>query len=181
MGNMSDQSIDDKTATSMKWLVLALIWMTIVSYFILILLRESIKKVPGISTLFLFPKNIKIPYPYNYFGLVISFVGLLLVAWANYNLLVVGKIGLKAREPFHIPSRLIFEGPYKYTRNPIYLAVIIMLLGVVIIFTSLVIAIINVGIFLLFHIKFIGWEEKNLEIVFGNQYLDYKKRVRRWI
>ena len=180
---MSDQerSIDDKTATSKKWLVIGIIWMTIVSYFLAILLTKFVIYFPSILTLFIFPKNINIPYPYNLFGLVIIFLGLLLAIWANYTLLVVGKIGLKAREPFHIPSRLIFEGPYKFSRNPVYLAVIIMLFGLVIVITSLVILIITIGLFFLFHVKFIGWEEKNLEEAFGDEYLEYKKSVRRWI
>ncbi|MHA2252849.1 MAG: methyltransferase family protein [Candidatus Kariarchaeaceae archaeon] len=180
---MSDQnqSIDDKTARSMKWLVLGLVWITVISYFLSFLIQKLVEYFPGISTLFSYPEKINIPYPFNLLGLIICFLGLILVAWANFTLLVVGKIGLKAREPYHIPSNLVFKGPYKYSRNPIYLAVVIMLFGLVIVTTSLLIAILTIGVFFLFRIKFIGWEEKNLEEAFGSEYLDYKKRVRRWI
>ncbi|OLS23158.1 MAG: hypothetical protein HeimC2_27760 [Candidatus Heimdallarchaeota archaeon LC_2] len=158
-----------------------LVLLTHVSYFLSLLIIAFGKSFPGISTLFSFPENINTPYPYNLLCFMIIFLGLILVAWANYTLLVIGKIGLKAREPFHIPSKLVFEGPYKHSRNPIYLAVVIMLVGLAIVTTSLLLTILTLVLFFLFHIKFIGWEEKNLEEVFGDEYLDYKKRVRRWI
>jgi len=104
-----------------------------------------------------------------------------LVIWANYTLLFVGKIGLNAREPFQTPSTLVVEGPYKFSRNPIYLAVTILLIGLAILVGSLSIFIVAIVLFIIFQKWFVGWEEKKLEEVFGEEYLEYKKRVRRWL
>jgi protein-S-isoprenylcysteine O-methyltransferase Ste14 len=129
---------------------------------------------------FFFPEEISVPYPFNFLGVLAIVLGFVLVVWANYTLLFVGKIGLNAREPFQTPSTLVIEGPYKFSRNPIYLSVIIILIGLAILVGSLSIFIIAIVLFIIFWKWFVSWEEKKLEEVFGEEYLEYKKRVRRW-
>lgn len=130
---------------------------------------------------FFFPEDISVPYPYNLCGLLVIVLGSILIIWANYTLLFVGKIGLEAREPFHIPSTLVVEGPYKFSRNPIYLSVVMITFGFAILVGSLSILIISVALFFIFQTWFISWEEKKLEEAFGEEYLEYKKQVRRWL
>ncbi|MFX0173489.1 MAG: methyltransferase family protein [Candidatus Hodarchaeota archaeon] len=70
------------------------------------------------------------------------------------------------------------DGPYKFSRNPIYLSVIIILIGLAILAGSLSIFIIAILVFIILRKLFVSWEEKNLEEVFGKEYLEYKKHVR---
>ncbi|MFX1514308.1 MAG: methyltransferase family protein [Promethearchaeota archaeon] len=130
---------------------------------------------------FLFPEDINVPYPLNLGGLLVIVLGFILVIWANYTLLFVGKIGLKAREPFHVPSTLVVDGPYKFSRNPLYLAVVMITFGLAILVGSLSILIISVALFFIFGTWFIRWEEKKLEEAFGEEYREYKNQVRRWL
>lgn len=129
----------------------------------------------------LLPVDISILFPYNLCGLLISVLGFILIVWANYTLIFVGKIGLEAREPFHTPSTLVVEGPYKFTRNPIYLSVVVIFFGLAILLGSLTLFIIAIALFIIFRTWFISWEEKRLEEEFGEEYLEYKRRVRRWL
>jgi protein-S-isoprenylcysteine O-methyltransferase Ste14 len=152
----------------------ATILSTILSYIIVYVGLEVILD-------FFFPVYISIPFPFNLCGLLISVLGFTLIVWANYTLLFVGRIGLKNREPFHIPHKLILEGPYKFSRNPIYLSGVIIIFGLAIFLGSLTLFIISIALFIIFRILFIRWEEKKLEEAFGEEYLEYKKRVRRWI
>ncbi|MCK4568183.1 MAG: isoprenylcysteine carboxylmethyltransferase family protein [Candidatus Thorarchaeota archaeon] len=128
---------------------------------------------------FTFPANI-IPQPYNLFGIALIPVGMLLVIWANYALLHIGKIGLRNREPMQRPSNLVLVGPFRYTRNPIYLGCLIMLLGLVIIWSSVVTAFLMILVCIIFRQVFIKREEIILEDEFGDEYRDFKKRVKRW-
>ena len=128
---------------------------------------------------FTFPADI-IPVPFNLIGIPLIPIGFLLVAWANYTLLHIGKIGLRAREPMQTPSTLVVVGPYRYTRNPIYLSCILMLLGLVLVWSSLVVFLGMIIVYIIFRYKFIGKEEVILEEAFGDEYLAFKKRVRRW-
>ena len=130
--------------------------------------------------IFTFPADI-IPLPYNLVGIFLIPSGLLLVAWANYTLLHIGKIGLRAREPMQTPSTLVVVGPYRYSRNPIYLAVLMMIFGLAIIWSSLVVLLGLIAVYFVFRYIFIKREEIILEDAFGDEYRDFKSRVRRWI
>ncbi len=127
----------------------------------------------------IFPENPIIPYPYNLFGLLIIVLGFALIIWANYTLL--RKISLEEREPFHTPSALVLNGPFQFSRNPVYLSVIMMAFGLATLFGSLILFILPIIFFFVFHRFLIRWEEKKLEETFGEDYLEYKMRVRRWL
>jgi len=128
----------------------------------------------------IFPVDI-IPQPYNLIGLPLIAVGLFLMIWANYALLHIGKIGLRDREPMQKPSILVLVGPYKYSRNPLYLGGLIGILGLVIVWSSIVTAFCLLLVYVIFRDVFIKREEIILEEEFGDEYREFKKRVRRWI
>ncbi|MCK5264996.1 MAG: isoprenylcysteine carboxylmethyltransferase family protein [Candidatus Thorarchaeota archaeon] len=130
--------------------------------------------------IFTFPVDL-IPQPYNLVGILMIPIGMLLLIWANYTLLHIGKIGLRNREPMQRPSSLVLVGPYKFTRNPIYLGALLMLLGLVIVWSSVVTAFLTILVYIIFRYLFIKREELILEEEFGDQYRDFKSRVRRWI
>ncbi|MCK5151787.1 MAG: isoprenylcysteine carboxylmethyltransferase family protein [Candidatus Thorarchaeota archaeon] len=130
--------------------------------------------------IFTFPIDF-IPLPINLIGIPLIPIGLLLTVWANYTLLHIGKIGLRAREPMQTPSTLVVSGPYRYSRNPLYLGALIALFGLVIVWSSLVVFLGSVAVFVIFRYKFIKREEIILEEEFGDEYRDFKKHVRRWL
>ena len=130
--------------------------------------------------IFTFPADI-IPQPYNLVGLLFIPIGFFLIIWANYALLHIGKIGLRAREPMQRPSNLVLVGPYRLTRNPLYLGCLLILLGLVIVWSSVVTAFVLILVYIIFRYLFIKKEETILEEEFGDEYREFKKRVRRWI
>lgn len=132
-----------------------------------------------VVNIFTFPVDL-IPQPYNYVGLVFIPVGFLLIIWANYALLVIGKISLRDREPMQKPEYLVLEGPYRFSRNPLYLGALFALVGFVIVWSSIVIAFLTILVYIIFRNRFIKREEIILEEEFGDDYRDFKKRVRRW-
>ncbi|MFW9787771.1 MAG: methyltransferase family protein [Candidatus Thorarchaeota archaeon] len=121
-----------------------------------------------------------IPLPYNLVGLPLLPFGMFLVIWANYVLLHIGKIGLRNREPMQRPSTLVQVGPYRFTRNPIYVGNLIMAIGLTIVWSGLVMLLCTIIIFIVFR-HFIIREETILEEEFGDEYRDFKNRVRRWL
>ncbi len=164
---------------SLLKVLLILVEATILAIIVSFVIREFVGREVFLSFI-LFPENISVPYPYNLFGGLVIVLGFMLIVWANYTLLFVGKIGLNAREPFHTPSTLVIEGPYKFSRNTIYLSVIMMSFGLAILAGSLSIFIVAILLFLIFRKWFVSWEEKKLEEAFGEKYTEHKKRVRRW-
>jgi len=88
------------------------------------------------------------------------------------------RTSVKTHEP---TSAIITSGPYRFSRNPIYLAMVLQHFGIALWVNTLwllatlvlVIPVITVGVILR--------EERYLEPKFGDTYLEYKKRTRRWL
>ncbi|MCK4397276.1 isoprenylcysteine carboxylmethyltransferase family protein [candidate division WOR-3 bacterium] len=115
--------------------------------------------------------------PYRFIGIPLLVIGIWLNLWAD---------GLFKRKnttvkPFEKSYALILEGPFRFSRHPMYLGMVVGLLGVAIILGSLIAFLVPIAFFITMHIVFIRCEEKALEQVFGQEYLDYKKRVRCWL
>ena len=113
--------------------------------------------------------------------------------WALGLLLVVPSVALilacarmfrragTAIEPWKPSTTLLAAGPYRRTRNPIYLAMIVGYVGLACAIDSLwIVALTPVPIALL-HWGVVRREERYLEARFGEPYRDYCGRVRRWI
>ena len=78
-------------------------------------------------------------------------------------------------------SSLINSGIYRYTRNPMYLGLLLMLFSIAL-FLKNFISFLIIPLFILFITKNqILPEEEALENIFGEEYKNYKKKVRRWI
>ena len=83
-----------------------------------------------------------------------------------------------ARKPTTV---IVRTGPYRFSRNPIYLAFSVFQLGIAIWANSVWLLATLVGAVALIHYLVIRREEQYLERKFGAQYLDYKASVRRWL
>jgi protein-S-isoprenylcysteine O-methyltransferase Ste14 len=82
--------------------------------------------------------------------------------------------------PIHPPENLVVRGFYTYTRNPMYLAVLVVLLTETIFFQSLSLLIYTAIVLLGFHMFVRFYEEPHLKNQFGEQYLEYCRMVPRW-
>ena len=125
---------------------------------------------------FIFPIKKIIFFPYSLLGIV----GIILGLW----LVLLGKGAFQRHGTslrFEKPTKLVMSGPYRFTRNPMYLGYIIVLLGIAVLFGSLIAFISPIGFFLIMNFIIIPFEEKWLEKIFGKRYEEYKRRVRRWI
>ena len=115
--------------------------------------------------------------PYRYAGIVIMALGLALVLWAAL-LFHRARTGIV---PFSPATSLVLGGPYRFTRNPMYLGMAGILLGAAILMGSLSPFAVIPAFMALIAERFIAPEEALLERAFGRGYLDYKAKVRRWL
>lgn len=115
--------------------------------------------------------------PYRYIGILLVGIGIWLNVWAD------GLFKRRATtvKPFEESSALILDGPFRFSRHPMYLGMVVGLLGVAFILGSLVAFFMPVLFFIIMSIAFIPYEEKAMEETFGKDYLDYKVHVRPWI
>ena len=78
-------------------------------------------------------------------------------------------------------TAIVSRGPYRVTRNPIYLGMLAILIGLTIALNTAWLLVALVPFYLIIRFGVIAREEAYLERKFGDTYLSYKSRVRRWI
>jgi protein-S-isoprenylcysteine O-methyltransferase Ste14 len=115
--------------------------------------------------------------PLSYVGLVPLLVGITVCATAAR---MFDRAGTPIR-PFERSTVLVTGGLYRYTRNPMYLGLTLILLGVWLLLGTAS-ALLPIAVFIwVIQEGFIRGEERFLDAIFGEQYRGYKSRVRRWI
>jgi protein-S-isoprenylcysteine O-methyltransferase Ste14 len=113
----------------------------------------------------------------GWFGGIVFVLALALVAWAITTMTRAG-----SNVPTNLPSTTIVEtGPYRFTRNPIYLGMVLGLIGLAIAFNGLWLLMTLVPFALVIRCGVITREEAYLEGKFGDVYRCYRARVRRWL
>ena len=116
-------------------------------------------------------------YPLNLIGIVPLALG------SAFNLIADAafkRYGTTVK-PFKESSALITTGVFRLSRHPMYLGMVLILLGVALLLGTLTPFVIVVGFAILLDWIFIRSEEKMLEAKFGRTWLEYKAKVRRWI
>jgi protein-S-isoprenylcysteine O-methyltransferase Ste14 len=76
---------------------------------------------------------------------------------------------------------MIVEGPFRFSRNPMYLGMILALLGVCVLLGSPGPSPVPVVFYLIMRFVFIPAEERTMEETFGEEFERYRHAVRRWI
>lgn len=103
--------------------------------------------------------------------------GLLLSGWGERTFAAEGTDILPA-SPAN--KKLVTRGPFRFTRNPMYLGLVMMAQGFAFYFGTTPFYVVPVLLFLLCNFSFIPFEESKMQRQFGDQYTDYLRRVRRW-
>jgi protein-S-isoprenylcysteine O-methyltransferase Ste14 len=72
-------------------------------------------------------------------------------------------------------------GPYRFSRNPMYLGFVLMMLGLALYIGTLPFYLSAIAYFTILNFVFCHYEENKLENAFADEYIQYRNRVRRWI
>ena len=115
--------------------------------------------------------------PYSHLGWVPFVLALLIVFVAKRQFDRAGT----TIKPFETSSALVTHGMFARSRNPIYLSMMLGLVGFFVVLGSLAPLVVVPVFFLIIRTGFVAVEEAMLEETFGDAYRDYKGRVRRWL
>lgn len=110
-------------------------------------------------------------------GIALIAAGLALALWC---VLLFHRAGT-AVEPYKPSTAIVSAGPYRFSRNPIYVALTAVSVGIGLWANSAWMLGLLLPTLVIMRIAVIGPEERYLEAKFGAEYLDYKARVRRWL
>jgi protein-S-isoprenylcysteine O-methyltransferase Ste14 len=114
-------------------------------------------------------------FPYNLIGLIVSFSGFMFMGKAR-ELFKKHATTVKIEKS----NSLITEGVFSKTRNPMYMGMFTLVLGFSVVSCNIISLILPFVFILLVRIIFIRQEESLMHATFGEEYLAYKKKVRRW-
>jgi protein-S-isoprenylcysteine O-methyltransferase Ste14 len=78
------------------------------------------------------------------------------------------------------PRELVVVGLYRYSRNPMHVAVLLILLGWAGAFASAALSVHAIAVALAFHVRVVWGEQPRLARTHGEQWQRYRRRVRRW-
>ena len=115
---------------------------------------------------------------FNLLALIPLLAGLALLLWCVRDFYVAGKGTLA---PWSPPQRLVNVGLYRFSRNPMYVGVLFMLVGWASAYGSQLLWLYALSVMVGFHLRVIFHEEPVLARTHGDDWLRYKAKVPRWL
>jgi protein-S-isoprenylcysteine O-methyltransferase Ste14 len=83
--------------------------------------------------------------------------------------------------PFAPPRRLVVTGQYRHVRNPMYVALMVIVVGQALWCGNRALGLYAAVLFVLFHLRVVTYEEPQLAKLFGGEFDDYRRGVPRWL
>ena len=119
------------------------------------------------------PRLLRMRWP----GGAVLVVGALLTLWGAWTVGVAGT----TIKPFERTTRLVANGPFRFSRNPMYLGLVTMLLGSALALGTVGPWFVALALAVTLQLRFIRHEERALAASLGEPYELYRRSVRRWI
>lgn len=111
-------------------------------------------------------------------GAIVAALGIVVLIWCVREFYVAGRGTLA---PWSPPKHLVTTGLYRYSRNPMYVGVLIIVIGWALAFRSATIAWYALALAALFHARVVFFEEPWLARTHGAEFDAYRSKVPRWL
>ena len=105
-------------------------------------------------------------------------VGSSVIVGSALRALVHAKTPFDTRKP---STAIVTDGAFRYSRNPMYVAITLLYLGIASLVNTLWLVLFLVPLMVVIQRGVVAREERYLERKFGDEYLRYKRQVRRWV
>ncbi len=175
--------------TILVWPVVPLFWIPVhgLSRFfrkigLLTYIMPPLTWIPIIYLIFKFKEELlsfryEMPVFINIMGLLLIVLGALLHIWTGKLLGLLGLMGIPEVTK-RVRIKLVSEGPFRIVRHPTYLAHTMLFSGIFMLTGVLTVGILTLADFLLVYFIIIPLEERELSERFGDEYAEYRKKVR---
>jgi len=132
----------------------------------------------GVGMDYVIPLSIGIDPPLTYIGVIVIIFSIVSTVFVAKNLF---KKYETSPDPWGTTTKIITTGPYKYSRNPMYIFACGVPVGLGIAFNTFWALFAFIPALIIVYFTAVKKEEKYLEAKFGQAYIDYKRKVRRWL
>lgn len=134
-------------------------------------------QIASVSTHFIFFRHEIFNFSWNLLGIIPLICGLWLAVSAKR---VFAHAGTEINT-FNSPTRLVQGHVYRFTRNPMYLGMLISLFGTPFLFSNPYLLFFPFLFYMVSSLWYIPFEEKMLKKEFTDEYIQYSQKVRRWV
>jgi protein-S-isoprenylcysteine O-methyltransferase Ste14 len=141
--------------------------------------------IPGTVTLFIpylivsrNPSTLQSWTPLHALGVLLMATGASILFWCIWDFAAEGRGTLAPVDP---PKQLVVQGLYRYVRNPMYLGVLLVLVGETALFRSPAMLQYTLIWFIVVNLFVVLYEEPSLKSRFGDSYERYRHSVHRWL
>ena len=110
-------------------------------------------------------------------GHIVLGIGACVLGWCEWAFYYYGRSTLA---PWSPPVKIVTNGLYRFSRNPMYIGVLLVVAGWALAYSSWILAAYDLILALAFHLRVIWGEEPTLAKTFGQQWRDYLNSVPRW-
>jgi protein-S-isoprenylcysteine O-methyltransferase Ste14 len=111
-------------------------------------------------------------------GMLLLALGTAIYAWTIWDF---ASFGRGTPLPIDAPKKLVVRGLYRYTRNPMYIGVLTIILGWAVMFATAWLLAYAILVGAMVHLFVVLYEEPKLQLLFGMEYEDYRRSVGRWV
>lgn len=119
-----------------------------------------------------------LPAPSAWYAAPVIVAGIGLYTWCSWQFAAVGR---GTPGVWDAPRQVVASGPYRWVRNPIYIAAMLIVGGEAWLFVSAALALYAAALALAFHLIVTCFEEPRLKARFGGSYDAYRLAVSRWV
>jgi protein-S-isoprenylcysteine O-methyltransferase Ste14 len=124
--------------------------------------------------------GLRAPRGFGWSQAIGGLVGIVGLGLAVSCVLAFATLGKGTPAPFDPPRRLVIRGPYRLFRNPMYVGAGLWVLGLAMFYQSPGLLLYTVVFMVIAHAFVLLYEEPTLQRMFGDEYREYCRRVRRW-
>lgn len=145
--------------------------------FIEITMKIATISVPVAEGVSIILNTSELPTVARYIGIIIALIGVAVFICSVVTMKDSWRAGVSETDK----TELIKEGIYKISRNPAFLGFDLVYIGIVLIFFNWILFTISAFAMLMFHLQIVNVEEDFLLSAFGDEYLNYRNKVNRYL
>lgn len=140
-------------------------------------MKAATISVPVAEAISIYINTTFLPIWVRYVGIVIAALGDVIFVISVFTMKDSWRAGVSETDK----TELITEGIYQISRNPAFLGFDLVYIGVLLMFFNWFLFLISVFAMIMFHLQIVNVEEEFLTSVFGEEYMEYKKIVNRYL
>ena len=140
-------------------------------------MKAATISVPVAEAISIYINTTFLPIWVRYVGIVIAALGDVIFVISVFTMKDSWRAGVSETDK----TELITEGIYQISRNPAFLGFDLVYIGVLLMFFNWFLFLISVFAMIMFHLQIVNVEEEFLTSVFGEEYIEYKRTVNRYL